>query len=180
MRRMALTLAVGAALAGCGGGATPGPELPATKATMTLTSAAFSAGGPIPERFTCDGAGTSPPLDWSGVPPGARELALVVEDADAQRFLHWTVLGLPPTATALPAGRVPAGVVQPRNGFGDPGWGGPCPPKGAAPHHYVFSVYALDAPLGLHAGAAPDTVGRALAAHAIARGELVGTYARRR
>jgi Raf kinase inhibitor-like YbhB/YbcL family protein len=178
VRRVALLLAVGLPLAGCGGGSAAGPKLPATPVAMTLTSAAFPAGGPIPERFTCDGAGTSPPLDWSGVPPRARELALVVEDPDADRFLHWTVLGLRPSMTALAAGRVPSGVAQPRNGFGDPGWGGPCPPKGDDPHHYVFSLYALDAPLRLHAGASPETVGRAIAEHALARGELVGTYAR--
>jgi Raf kinase inhibitor-like YbhB/YbcL family protein len=27
--------------------------------------------------------------------------------------------------------------------FGQPGYGGPCPPPGDKPHRYIFTVYAL-------------------------------------
>jgi Raf kinase inhibitor-like YbhB/YbcL family protein len=166
------------ALGACGGGDEHGARLPDAAATIRVTSTAFDDGAAIPRVFTCDGAGTSPPLAWSGVSSRARELALVVEDPDADRFLHWTVLKLAPSTSGLSAGHVPAGAVETKNGFGKSGWGGPCPPKGDDAHHYVFSLYALDAPLGLGADASADAVGKAITAHALARGELVGTYAR--
>ena len=34
---------------------------------------------------------------WSGVPSGAKELALVVDDPKAGHYVHWTVVGIPPT-----------------------------------------------------------------------------------
>ena len=50
---------------------------------MTLTSTAFSEGGEIPIRFTCEGEDVSPDLDWSGVPASTRSLVLIVDDPDA-------------------------------------------------------------------------------------------------
>jgi Raf kinase inhibitor-like YbhB/YbcL family protein len=173
-------VAVGVLLAGCGDGGEKGAALPGAPAAMRLTSPAFRDGEPLPARFTCDGDGTSPPLTWSSSPHGTRELALVVEDIDADRFLHWTLLKIAPAGGGLRAGEVPPGAVQTENGFGDHAWGGPCPPKGDDPHRYIFSIFALDAPLGLGADASPDEVGAALGDHALARGTLTATYARAR
>jgi Raf kinase inhibitor-like YbhB/YbcL family protein len=165
--------------AGCGGGDKASEPLPDAARSITVTSPAFHDGGTIPKRFTCDGEGGSPALRWSGVPGGARELVLVVEDPDADRFVHWTVLGIPAKAIGIPEGRVPAGAVETENSFGKPGWGGPCPPEGDDAHHYVFSLYATDAPLGLGKEASPDDVRAALSEHALARGTLTGLSARR-
>jgi Raf kinase inhibitor-like YbhB/YbcL family protein len=174
---LALALAV-VVLAGCGGGDKPSEELPKAPATVTLTSPAFHDGATIPTRYTCSGAGGSPPLAIAGVPRAARELALVVEDPDAGRFVHWSVLGIAPGTTAIRAGAAPPGSVEPKNSFGDPGWGAPCPPEGDAPHHYVFALYALDSKLALGADASPDDVRSALAGHALARGTLTGRFGR--
>jgi Raf kinase inhibitor-like YbhB/YbcL family protein len=165
--------------AGCGGGDKPSEPLPKAARSISVTSPAFRDGGSIPKRFTCDGEGVSPPLRWSGVPKRARELTLVVEDSDADRFVHWTVLGIPAKATGIGQGRVPSGAVQTKNSFDKRGWGGPCPPKGDDPHHYVFALYATDTTLGLGADASPDDVRAALSDHAIARGTLTGLSARR-
>ena len=51
--------------------------------TLTLTSADFTAGGPIPAIHTCDGANKSPALSWSGAPPDTKSLVLIVDDPDA-------------------------------------------------------------------------------------------------
>src|SRR5690242_260772 len=61
--------------------------LPAGKENpmFQLKSNAFSAEGNIPARFTCEGANISPGLSWSGVPEGAKTLALVLHDPDAPR-----------------------------------------------------------------------------------------------
>jgi Raf kinase inhibitor-like YbhB/YbcL family protein len=164
--------------AGCGGGDKPSEPLPEAAGSITLTSPAFRDGGSIPKRFTCDGEGGSPALRWSGVPGRARELELVVEDRDADRFVHWTVLGVPPKTTGIQEGRVPAGAVEAENSFGDRGWGGPCPPEGDDPHRYVFALYATDAPLGLAKDSSPDDVRSALSDHSLARGTLTGRFGR--
>ena len=177
--RTGVTCLVAAALlAGCGGGDKPSKPLPGAPASISLSSPAFEDGGTIPDRFTCSGKGVSPPLRWSRVPAKARELTLLVEDPDADRFVHWTLLAIPPRATGLSEGRVPAESVQTENGFGDRGWGGPCPPEGDDPHRYVFSLYATDAPLQLGDDASPDDVRSAVADHALARGTLTGRFGR--
>lgn len=54
---------------------------------------------------------------------------------------------IPATATGLAqgAGTNPAGSggTAGNTDFGQPGYGGPCPPQGDKPHRYVFTVFAL-------------------------------------
>ena len=146
---------------------------------MRITSSAFGEGQAIPKRYTCDGENVSPPLAWTGVPSGARAVALVVEDPDAPRgkFTHWLVLDLPPEARSLPEGvkALPSGAVQGVNDFGKAGYGGPCPPSGR--HRYVFHLYALDSRLGLKEPVHPP-VDALLRGHIAAEARLTGTYAR--
>ena len=101
----------------------------------------------------------------------------MVQDPDADNFLHWTVLGIPPDTHSL-VGKLPAGTVETENGFGDHGWGAPCPPEGDAAHRYVFAIYALDAPLGLDENASGGEVRGAIAKHALAAGQLTGRFGR--
>jgi Raf kinase inhibitor-like YbhB/YbcL family protein len=176
MKRAALVCVL--ALAGCGGGDKPAGPLPDAGAKLALTSPAFGDGATLPARFTCSGDGASPPLAWSDVPKDARELTLVVEDPDAGNFVHWTVLRIPPATHAVAAGEVPAGGVETENSFGKHGWGAPCPPKGDAPHRYVFALYASRDALGLDQGATPDEVRDKLAKLAIARGVVTARYGR--
>ncbi|MFF3462279.1 YbhB/YbcL family Raf kinase inhibitor-like protein [Streptomyces sp. NPDC001984] len=170
-----------AVVAGCGDGdgGSPAPT-PTAAHRVTVTSSAFAEGGTIPRRHTCDGEDLSPPLAFTGVPSHTTELVLLVEDLDAPhgRFTHWLTWRIDPHTTELAAGQAPPGATQGRNGFGRNGYGGPCPPKGDQPHHYVFSVYAADRRLDLPAGATPDDLQRALAGHTLATGTLTGRYGR--
>ena len=177
-RAIIAAIAAAAVLAGCGGGDKPESELPAAPATLRVTSPAFEEGQTIPKRFTCDGDGVSPPLAFRGVPPRARELALVVEDPDADRFVHWTVLRIPPDTTTIAEGHAPSGSIETENSFGDRGWGGPCPPEGDEAHRYVFALYALSRPLGLDKDASPDEVRSAIGDAALASGRLTVKYGR--
>jgi hypothetical protein len=157
------------AAAGCGGGDGDG-DVPApdrSPATLSVISPAFAAGATIPQRYTCAGAGDPPPLRWSGVPRDARALALTVEDPDAPggTFVHRVVVDLPPGTAGLD-GRLPAGAHEVH------AWTPPCPPKGDAPHRYVFTVSALSRALG--ADAAADAIAGASLAH----GTLVGRFSR--
>jgi len=150
---------------------------------MELTSSSFQS-NKIPAKFTCSGAGISPQLAWSAPPAGTASFALIVTDPDApgRTFVHWVLYGLPAAAQALPEG-LPAqgqladGSRQGRNDFGDLGYGGPCPPRGA-PHHYIFTLYALDAKLNLPVGATRAQVEADIQGHILAKGELVGLFQR--
>ena len=180
MRRALLALpALGLALAACGGEKVEGPA-PAAPDRISLTSPAFTAGGTIPERFSCDGDDVSPPLRWTGVPDDARELALLVEDPDAPggTFVHWALFKVKPGREGIAVAEVPAGAREGENSSGDAGYAGPCPPKGDAPHHYEFVLYALSSPIDLENGAAAADVRAAVKDGAMARGRLVGRFGR--
>ena len=143
-------------------------------AAFVLASPAFHANAPIPRAYTCDGRDTSPPLRWTAPPRGTRSLALRVYDTDA-RFTHWLAWGIATRSRTLHAGAVPA--HQGRNGFGRVGYSGPCPPSGA-PHHYVFTLYALARPLSLRGSNASAFTAALARGHVLARATLTGTYRR--
>ncbi len=192
-RRAPLAALACAALAACGSSNQPAaqqtaaveptPALSGTPA-MDLTSSAFATGDTIPTEYTCDGAGRSPPLAWSGTPANAQSFALIVEDPDAPKgtFRHWGVYDIPASTHELPAGASHAGTPafkQTNNDFSKPGYGAPCPPKGDAPHHYHFRLLALDVP---QLSGAPVDVKSLLDAtdgHVVGNAELVGLYGRK-
>jgi Raf kinase inhibitor-like YbhB/YbcL family protein len=175
--RAAAWIVAGALLVGCGDDDGSGP--PAADAKhIAVTSPAFPDAGTIPKRFTCSGEDVSPPLEWSKLPGRTREIALLVEDLDAEGFAHWIVLGIPPSVDHLAEGSAPAGSVEAENGFGDRGWGGPCPPEGDDPHRYIFAVYGLDDALELGEDASKSQVHAAIREHAIGRGAVIGRFGR--
>ena len=186
MRRRVLVgvavLAVALGGASCASGSTDeADELDAQDVVprITVKSPAFGAGKAIPERYTCAGDDVSPPLEWSGVPDAATELALVVDDPDAPggTFVHWVVVGIDPSTGAIEEGSAPDGSLQVRNSADKDRWSGPCPPEGPA-HRYRFTVYALDGPSGLEAGADADEALGVIRDRATARGRLTATFER--
>ena len=143
---------------------------------FTLTSPAFTDGGTIPRRFTCDGSDAPPTLVVSDPPPGTRSFALIMDDPDAPRgtFTHWLACDIPVGAPELntSAGRTLA------NGFGRQGYGGPCPPPGHGVHRYVFTVYALDVAALDVRGTARKDLEAALKGHTLGEARLMGRYER--
>lgn len=150
---------------------------------IRLTSAAFSQGEAIPSRYTCDGEDISPPLSWSGVPEGARSLALVCDDLDASTApqVHWVLFNLPTHSSRLPEGVPPwrsltDGTMQGVNDFDHLGYGGPYPV--GATHRYVFKLYALDTILEAKSGMSKTQLLKHMEGHVLDKGELLGTYQR--
>jgi len=155
------------------------------KATMQLTSTAFTEGEPIPAKYTCDDKNVSPPLKWSGVPADARSLVLIVDDPDAPAgtWVHWVLYDLPGSLSGLTEDQpktqyLPGGARQGLNDFEHLGYGGPCPPPGK-PHRYFFKLYALNRLLELKPGVTKKDVERAMEKHIVAQGQLMGTYNRK-
>jgi len=152
--------------------------------SIPMSSAAFSAGGAIPRKFTCDGPDLSPQLSWNAPPAGTQSFALIMDDPDAPvgTWVHWVLYDVPANVLELPEGvakdeQLSSGARQGRNDFGKIGYGGPCPP-GGKPHRYFFKLYALDIKLGLRASATKADVERAMKGHILAQAELIGKYGR--
>ena len=155
---------------------------------LMLTSPAFTAGASIPAKYTCDGANVSPPLSWSGVPPGTKSLALIVDDPDApdpaapqRTWVHWVVYDIAPDAAGLPEGAgqhaLPGGARMGANDWNKTGYGGPCPPIGR--HRYFHKLYALDVVLPEIAHASKAALEKAMQHHIVGQAELIGTYERK-
>lgn len=151
---------------------------------MLVKSSAFSEGGPIPKKHSCQGDDVSPDLSWEGVPPGTKSIALIVDDPDCPggTWVHWIAYNIPSTLHGLPEA-VPAqktsagGLRQGENDFGRIGYGGPCPPPGKA-HRYCFKVYALNSLLELEPGATKARLESAMKNHILAEGLLTGRFQR--
>jgi Raf kinase inhibitor-like YbhB/YbcL family protein len=180
-------------------GPAPGAETPAApealamealearEGALAVTSAAFAAGGAIPQAHAAEGENISPPLDWAEGPDETRSYALIVEDPDVEGapFVHWTAWNIPagvadlreavPGAPRLP---LPEGMLQGRNSHGSVGWFGMKPPQGAPAHRYHFQLFALDRELDLPHGAGRAELIEAMRGHVLAAGEIIGTYAR--
>src|SRR5438046_1454063 len=145
---------------------------------MKITSAAFKEGGQIPSQFTCDGANKNPTLEFTGLPQGAKSLALIVDDPDAPSGLctHWIVRNIEPATGQIAENSSPTGGSQGTNDFGKSGYGGPCPPLGT--HRYFFKLVALDEKLSLKAGARRADFDRAIKGHIVGEAQLMGRYSR--
>ena len=161
------------------------------QAAIMVTSPTLKANETIPKDHTADGRNVSPALAWSGAPAATRQFALVFDDPDVvfggQTFVHWVIYKIPGTATGLPA-ELPmgatlteakdlAGAIQGPSGFRQMGYRGPAPPPGK-PHHYTFTVYALDAELPLAPGLNRNQLMEAITGHIIGQGSLVAIYER--
>jgi Raf kinase inhibitor-like YbhB/YbcL family protein len=163
-------------------------------AKFTVTSPDVHQGQTMPSAnvfngMGCTGTNVSPALAWSGAPAGTKSFAVTIYDPDAPTgsgWWHWVVYNIPASATSLPAGAgdasknlLPAGAVQGNTDFGAAGYGGPCPPPGDKPHHYLITVYALNVDkIDVPANATAAYVGFNLHAHAVAKAEMTALYGR--
>ncbi len=144
---------------------------------INLESPAFSQGGNIPSKYTCDQEDINPALNIGEVPEKTKSLAMIVDDPDAPRgtFVHWVIWNIPVT-NKINEDSVPRNVRQGTNGFKKTKYRGPCPPGGT--HRYFFKVYALDKKLDLAEGASKQELKNAMKGNILAQGELMGKYSR--
>jgi Raf kinase inhibitor-like YbhB/YbcL family protein len=148
--------------------------------TIEVSSSAFEPGTTIPKKHTGEGQDVSPPLQWSSLPQGTKEIAIICDDPDApthKPFVHWVVYKIPADRTGLPEGST-EGALEGINEFGGRGYGGCMPPRGHGVHHYHFKVYALDTELDAPTGLSKDGLLAAMEGRILDEGELVGTYKR--
>lgn len=159
--------------------------------SIQVTSSAFTQGHAIPKKYTGEGADVSPPLAWSNIPEGAKELVLICDDPDAptdEPWVHWVIYKIPADVTGLPEGvprkarlKEPHGALQGHNSWpsGEAiGYRGPMPPVGHGVHHYYFKLYALEAHLTVEPGLTKKVIMEEIRQHVLGEGALMGTYQR--
>jgi Raf kinase inhibitor-like YbhB/YbcL family protein len=151
---------------------------------MKLTSSSFEHNRYIPSGFTCEGKNVSPSLCWQDLPQGTITIAIICDDPDAPSgtFTHWIIWNIPPSQNSLPQaipnqGELKGGIRQGRGSSGLIGYFGPCPPLGK-PHHYNFTLYALDTSLDLTVGIPKGKLLEAMSGHIREHATLTGLFAR--
>lgn len=152
---------------------------------ILLTSPDFNQGETIPTRFTCAGDNVSPALRWTALPEDTVEVMIAMDTPDTPVgvFHHWVAWGIAPEEGFLRSGfgaaTLEPGFYQAINDTGEPGYSGPCPPKGEPARSYHFRISALSEPI---ASAAPGATCAEIITLATPKiiefAELVGIYAR--
>ncbi|MCY7398346.1 MAG: YbhB/YbcL family Raf kinase inhibitor-like protein [Sphingomonas bacterium] len=157
---------------------------------ISLGSAAFADGARIPERFTADGEGVSPPLHWGPLPEGTAALALLVEDADSPSpnpIVHAVVWDLDLVTNRLEEGAIGtigdgapggAGPETGRNSYLQRRWLPLDPPPGHGEHQYVFQLFALSSVPDLERAPGRSALLDELGGRLLGVGVLTGTYSR--
>jgi Raf kinase inhibitor-like YbhB/YbcL family protein len=158
-----------------------------------LTSTTWHEGGTVPlesvyNRSGCNGGNLSPEMDWSGAPSNTKSFAITIFDLDAPKpggWSHWIMFNIPGNVPKLDVGagtygstRAPIGALELMNDYGTRGYGGPCPPAGAA-HRYAVSLYALKVEkLPVNRDASPAKAVEQIEANAIAVARMAVKYQR--
>ena len=163
------------------------PDLADMPPSIEVTSPAFDDGCALPVTCTADGDGSSPPLQWRGVPAGATHVVLMVEDADsptAQPLVHAIVPALGQgdgelaEGALVPSRRNASALRMGRNSYLRPSWLPPDPPPGHGPHRYAFEVFALDTAPDVFGAPGRSHIFEIMRGHVLAKGCLIGTYER--
>lgn len=112
---------------------------------FTLTSTAFTDKGTLPDEFTCDGVGHSPPLTWSGMPVDTASLVLLMttQAKDGTKW-NWVLHGIAPTAQGLGVGQTGVGTAGLTSDGPELKYYPPCS-QGPGAKFYTFTLFALSA-----------------------------------
>jgi Raf kinase inhibitor-like YbhB/YbcL family protein len=114
---------------------------------IKLTSPAFADKAALPKKYTCEGEGVRPPLEWGELPEGTKSLVITIDDGSNRKafWSQWVGYNLPVGSNALPEGALPPGTREGRSDWNKPGYDPPCPKKGK--RDYLITIYALTGPL---------------------------------
>lgn len=158
-----------------------------SSARLSVSSPTFQFNGALPTRYTADGLGVSPPLQWDAVPAGAGSIAILVEDADSPTphpLVHAIVVDIDPEIRSLEEGALAShrhagsGLETGPNSYLQRAWLPPDPPPGHGEHRYVFQVFALMPGPSLSSPPGRREFIEIILNRAVAVGCLIGTYER--
>lgn len=180
--RAALAALAALALAACtspGGSPALGSTVSGVSAYLTVTSEDFSDGGDLAGTFAagdagCPGDNLNPQLSWTAGPEETASYVIAVTDPDARGYVHWLHVDIPPDVLGVARGA--SGSLAGTEGRGTRGtdaYYGPCPPSR---HHYVFTVYALDAVIEPGHALTYDEFTALAEDHVLASGSITGWF----
>ena len=163
-------------------------EVTGSNAVIEVASLAFEDNHPMPAKYTADGAGWSPPLQWHGIPSNAAAVVLLIEDADSPTpapLVHAIAWNLPGEDGGLAENALrrseqdqTAPAAMGKNSYLQTTYLPPDPPPGHGPHRYVFQIFAVDAALSFETPPGRHALVHALRGRVLAKGFLIGTYER--
>ena len=149
---------------------------------FTLKSPEVTDGGALPKAFTGDGESATLPLEWAGAPEGTKSFAVIMHhiDPEGKTKWYWILYNIPAGTQSLPKNVENAGILGNNSINGKPGYAPPHS-KGPGAKTYIYTVYALSAPVQLQVK--PEDVNRealltAMKGHILATAELKVVYTR--
>lgn len=115
----------------------------ATSDSLALTSPEFMNAEEMPANASCDGAGISPALAWTGAPDGTKEFALLMTTLakDGTKY-NWVLYGIPASTTSLANGSIGVGTAGLTSNGPNLAYSAPCS-SGPGTKTYTFTLYAL-------------------------------------
>lgn len=147
---------------------------------FSIKSKSFNDQSKIPVIYSCDGQNITPELHWLNPPANTKTYAIIMDSPDAPMgvFYSWVLYNIPVSTTELPEGALlPEEIEVGGNSIGDPIYRGPCPPDDL-PHHYVITIYALNAKLiSLPSAPSIDEILPEIRRHTIKTAKLTGLFA---
>jgi len=113
--------------------------------SLRLTSSAFQDGGTMPVVYTCDGAGHSPPLAWTGAPVGTAQFALLMTTLalDGMKW-NWVLYAIPAGTASLAESTSGVGTAGVSTDGPELRYYPPCS-QGPGAKTYTFTLYTLSA-----------------------------------
>jgi phosphatidylethanolamine-binding protein (PEBP) family uncharacterized protein len=155
--------------------------------SLALSSSDFNDGGLLPMRYTCDGAGISPPLQWSGVPENVESFAIVMDsipgpprpgEVEAATHFYLLLYNIPKEIRAIEAGNKSVGILGGNFLGRELGYTPPCS-QGPGLKSYTLTIYALSGMLELSPDQATlSTLTNAIKNKIIASSKISVNYSR--
>jgi len=158
-----------------------------SSAIFQLISPDLGSGNSLPKSATCDGVGQSPTLTWSGVPAGAKSLALIMNtvpgparpgETAALSHAYLVVYNIPVSASQILAGAKNVGIMGQNFQGKYLGYAPPCS-QGPGLKKYTFTLYALNSEMNLVPTAATEeSLNTAMQGKIVAKSVLESVYER--
>ena len=156
-------------------------------APFVVSSPDFSNGGLMPKDYTCDGAGKSPALSFSGVPSNAKSLAVLMDtipgplrpgEVDIGNHFYLIIYDIPVTTTTIPAGATNIGTLGQNFQGKKLGYTPPCS-QGSGLKEYTITAFALTEKLELAPAQVTESVLlKSIEGKVISKATLIGKYQR--
>jgi phosphatidylethanolamine-binding protein (PEBP) family uncharacterized protein len=163
------------------------PTTSTASKNLIVASSDIDASGKFSKEITCDGAGRSPQISWSGTPSNTKSFVITMHSEPGPPRPGETITGshgylilfnIPPTVTSISGGSKEIGTFGQNFQGKSLGYTPPCS-QGPGAKKYTITLYALTSPISLTAQEATlATVQDAVKGKVISTSILDGSYSR--